>query len=211
MGGPGSGPRKGQKKKSRYKSFEEAAGYEPEFVPPTFDRDIIKAIGVFDDPDAEQTYPRSGNRKYNETMVGHLLDAVLRGIGIRIACDAVGLNERTYYHWIEQRPDFAALVTIAEGKYGSQVEEKLYLIGMRDDNVLALIAAANNKLRKYGWGKDTRTDINIRLEGAVDVTHILSDPQRILEANRHEAELQRLEDEAIDTDFRELPAHGERA
>ncbi len=209
MGGPGSGPKKGQKRKSHYKSFREAAGYDPEFVIPTFDRDIIKAIGIFDDADREQTFPHSGNRKYNETMVTHLLDAVLRGIGIRIACDAVGLNERTYYHWIQQRPDFAALVAIAEGKYGEQVEEKLFLIGMRDDNVLALIAAANNKLRKYGWGKDSRTDINIHLEGAVDVNHILSDPARILEANRHEAEMQRLEDEAIEGEFRELPAHGE--
>jgi hypothetical protein len=211
MGGPGSGPKKGQKKKSRYKTFKEVADDRPDFVIPTFDRAIIKAIGIFEGPDIHHTYPRSGNRKYTEEMVANLLDAVLRGINIRIACDAVGLNERTYYHWIENRPDFAALVAIAEGKYGSQVEEKLFLIGMRDDNVLALIAAANNKLRKYGWGKDTRTDINIRLEGGVDVTHILSDPSRILEANRHEAELQRLEDEAVDADFRELPAHVEES
>jgi hypothetical protein len=208
VGGPGSGPKKGQKKRNRYKSFEEAAGYEPEFVPPTFDREIIKAIGVFSE-DGNHEFPRSGNRKYKFEMVGHLLDEVVRGVSIRIACDAVGLDTTTYFAWVRNRPDFADLVTIAEGLYATQIEKKLYEIGMRDDNVLALIAAANNKLRKYGWGKDTRTEINIHLEGAADVNHILSDPQRILEANRHEAELQRLEDEAIEGKFRVLPKHDE--
>jgi len=56
------------------------------------------------------------------------------------------------------------------------------------------------------WGREA-TRIEVELTGAVDVNHILSDPRLILEANRHEAMLQQLEDDAIDAEFRELPAH----
>lgn len=200
MGGPGSGPRKkGEPKKEaaprrnrHRKTFRQAAGYDddPPYEPPTFPRELIDQIGVFDDPNAPQTFPRTHDLKYSPELLQHLLNAVLRGISIRIVCDAVGLGERSYFRWRETRPDFDELVVIAEGMYGMQVEEKLHQIGQRDDNVLALIAAANNKLRKYGWGKGDRVDMTLRIEGGIDVNHILADPARRAAASAFEAAMQ---------------------
>jgi hypothetical protein len=210
MGGPGSGPKKGQRSKNRYKSFRKAAGYEEEkepYVAPIFPREVIDEIGVFDDPDREQTYPRHGDRSYTKTNVTAILDAILRGVHIRAATGALGINERTYYKWIDSRPDFKSLTDMAKAITASHMMEALNRLAMHDDNVLAMIAWLNNQGRDFDWGKGERVDVNVQITGSVDVQHLLSDPRLIELENEAEARRQQLEDGSIEAEFKELPAH----
>lgn len=208
MGGPGSGPRKGQPRKKKYKSFREAAGYDdtPPFVPPIFPREVIDAVGVFEDEERDQTFPRTGNRKYTKHFVTLILDGIRRGGSIRIICDAVNLNERTYFHWVEQRPDFKALTRMANAQTLQDAETALYRIGIDQDNVLALIAIMNNKGREYGWGKGESIDVNLSIGGGINVQHILLSPEAIEAASRLEAATQQEEMDVIEGQFQEVPA-----
>lgn len=192
MGGPGSGPKKGQRK-NKYKTMAEAAGYEPEYVPPIFPREVIDAVGIFEEDDRDQTFPRTGNRKYTRELVTVILDAVRRGTTIRIICDAIGLNERTYFKWVESRPDFATLTKMANAQTLQEAESSLMRIGIQQDNVLALIAILNNKGRDYGWGRGERGDININLTTGINVQKILLSPEAIEHASALEAATQQEE------------------
>jgi hypothetical protein len=200
MGGPGSGPKKGQRRNKYAKSFRDAAGYEEDLQPLIFPRDIIAQHLVLDEND----------KKYNEKVVTYILDEMSNGASVVAVMDALGIHERTYYRWMETRPDFKTLVTIAEGMMAVRADKQLIHLGIDLNNPVALVMWLNAHGKRYGYGRqDVRIDHNIHLDGAVDVNHILRDPKLIALENELEARRQQIEDGIIDGDFRELPPHEE--
>ncbi len=77
-------------------------------------------------------------------------------------------------------------------------------------NAVQALSFILERQHSEGWARENVLRVTGELSLGVDVNHILSDPRLILEANRHEAMLQQLEDgEVIDAEFRQLPALGE--
>lgn len=213
MGGPGSGPKKGQRR-NKNKTMAESAGYVDEYVPRVFPRDIIDDIGEFDDPDRDKMGSSGGDRKYTKELVTAILDAILNGVHVRTTTDALGIHERTYYRWIEQKEDFKTLTRMAKARDLAEAMKMLTRLGAQSQNpnVLAIIAKLNNSAREYDWGKqDGKIDMTVRIEGAVDVNHILRDPKLIELENELEARRQQIEDGIIEGDYKELPPHEEQA
>jgi hypothetical protein len=136
-----------------------------------------------------------------------LIDKVLRGSAPRAAAISVGITSKQFSTRLENDPKFRDLVLRAAHEAESSVAENLYVqaIGRSPQSVQAAIAWLEKRHPEL-WGREAQR-IEIEVSGGVDVSHILSDPRRILEVNAHEAKMQALEDEAIDAEFRDLPPH----
>jgi hypothetical protein len=138
-----------------------------------------------------------------------LIEKVLKGSAPRAAAISVGITSKQFSTRMENDPEFRNLVFRSAHQAEGSVAENLYAqaTGRSPQNVQAAIAWLEKRMPEV-WGREAQR-LEIEVTGAVDVNHILSDPRLILEVNRHEAELQRLEDDAIDAEFRQLPSHDE--
>jgi hypothetical protein len=136
-----------------------------------------------------------------------MIEKVLKGSAPRAAAIAVGITSKQFSTRMESDPKFRDLVLRASSQAEGSVAENLYTqaTGRSPQSVQAAIAWLEKRHPDL-WGREAMR-VEIEHSGQVDVNHILADPRRIIEVNRHEAELQRLEDEATDAEYRELPAH----
>jgi len=135
-----------------------------------------------------------------------MLDKILRGSAPRAAAIAVGITSHQFGKRMESDALFRDLVLRAAHEAESSVAQNLYraATGNSPQNVQAALGWLEKRHPEL-WGREAQR-IEIELTGAVDVNHILSSPALIAEANAHEARLQQIEDEAIEGEFRELPA-----
>jgi hypothetical protein len=146
-----------------------------------------------------------GREKYDWTIVKPLLEAIARGMPARWASRRVGITDRTYYRWQQEREDFAAMVETMEAR---RMEYLTNLIMVAAPDNWAAAMTMLERLHPSDFGRKDRVDHHYTGEVGIDVRKVLISDEAINAASAFERALQEgkvLEGEVV----RQLPEHSE--
>ena len=147
----------------------------------------------------------SGGGKYTWPTVRKLLETILRGVPAKWAARRVGIGERMYYHWLQDKPAFAAMVEATEARRMEYLTELVMLAA--PDNWAAAMTLLE-RLHPADFGRKDRIEHQYTGEVKIDVRRVLVSEDAINAASNLERALQAgdvIEGEII----RELPEHSE--
>jgi hypothetical protein len=143
--------------------------------------------------------------KYRWPLVKALLETVMRGVPPKWAARRVGIGERMYYRWIQERPDFAAMVEAVEARRMEYLTELVMLAA--PDNWAAAMTMLE-RLHPADFGRKDRIEHQYTGEVKIDVRQILVSQETIDAASNLERALQQgniIEGEIVPN----LPPHEE--
>lgn len=105
--------------------------------------------------------------KYNKTVVDKLVEAFSRSYNITEACQYAGIDRATYYRWIEQVPEFEAIVEEAKAQ------------PLKDAKNVINTAIKSGDVNTAKWMVERR-DPDFKPKAEVDNTHELKETRRKL-------------------------------
>lgn len=142
--------------------------------------------------------------KYRWPTVKRLFETMMRGVPAKWAARSVGIGERQYYAWIQERPDFAAMVEIVEARRMEWLTELVMLAA--PDNWAAAMTMLE-RLHPSDFGRKDRVEHQYTGEIKIDVRKVLVSDDAIEAASALERALQ--DGSVVDAEFTALPEHVE--
>ena len=176
-------------------------------VAATIDATDVKRHPYADSPDGLDVAPGKGQTSKDrqaairEQKLAAICASLARGSSRTAAARAASISHATFYAWL-QDPAILARVEQAEGQMINAVADRLFEIATKGPANSAWLAGLSiMERRSPDWIRPTqKIEQTTRVEGEINVRHILRSPESIAAASALEVALQA-------EDARRLPAH----
>jgi hypothetical protein len=169
---------------------------EDDFQPATF-RTITA-----DDIDPLPPQPKGGRpHKFSVARVQIILNAITSGMPADYAAVEAGIDEATFYDWMNRHPLFAALVFEAQA---ARFRHYMTHIAKAAPNNPIAAAIVLERLDPKHFGRKDKVEHTMQVQGGVNIQHILIDPRNIELVSELEQRLQ--SGDVIEGEARELTA-----